>query len=133
MICTDQKKSPNDKGTNLLNSIRISYLKKGWMDGEISVQWIKDFNKKTKAKADCCYCLLLIDGHISHYTRGFLEYAQEHKIVILCYPAYGTHVYQGLDVAVFSVLKRAWSNERDQYTYEIGGVVSKTNFLMIYG
>ncbi|EIM90550.1 DDE-domain-containing protein, partial [Stereum hirsutum FP-91666 SS1] len=118
---------------NILNIIRISYSKKGWVDGKIGVQWIEDFDKKTKAKADGQYCLLLVDGHVSHYTCGFLKYAREHKIVVLCYPAPSTHVYQGLDIAVFSVLKRAWSDERDQFTCETGGVVSKTNFLAIYG
>ena len=56
----------------------------------------------------------LLNGHNSHYTRRFLDYAQEHNIHVLCYPAHGTHIYQGLNVAVFSVLKRYWAEERDK-------------------
>jgi len=64
--------------------IRLGYSKKGWTDGEIGV---------------------LVDGHNSHYTQAFLEYATAHRIHVLCYPAHGTHVYQGLDVVVFGILK----------------------------
>jgi hypothetical protein len=73
-----------------------------------------------------------VDGHNSHYTRSFLEYAREHRIRILCYPSHSTHLYQGLDVVVFSVLKRSWSKFRDNFERETGGKVSKKNFLGVY-
>ena len=73
-----------------------------------------------------------MDGHNSHYTRGFLEYAREHRIRVLCYPSHSTHLYQGLDVVVFSVLKRSWSKFRDNFERETGGKVSKRNFLAVY-
>lgn len=69
----------------------------------------------------------------SHYTWAFLEYAWEHNIHMLCYPAHSTHVYQGLNVAVFSVLKRFWSEERDRWEREHGEKISKENFLAVYG
>ncbi|KZP17144.1 hypothetical protein FIBSPDRAFT_747696, partial [Athelia psychrophila] len=72
------------------------------------------------------------DGHNSHYTREFLRYAREHNILVLCYPAHTTHLYQGLDVVVFSVLKRYWSEERDRWEREHGGTVNKQNFLAVY-
>jgi DDE superfamily endonuclease len=74
-----------------------------------------------------------VDGHNSHYTRGFLEYAREANIHVLCYPSHGTHVYQGLDVVIFSALKTYWTQERDLYERTTGQKVSKTNFLAIYG
>ena len=74
-----------------------------------------------------------MDGHNSHYTRDFLEYACTHQILILCYPAHTTHVFQGLDVVVFAVLKHFWTIERDWHERETGGKVDKTNFLGIYG
>jgi len=51
----------------------------------------------------------------------------------LCYPAHATHIYQGLDVAVFGVLKQCWAEERDQWEREKGEEVTKKNFLGIYG
>lgn len=74
-----------------------------------------------------------MDGHNSHYTLEFLLFARLNMIIILCYPAHTTHVYQGLDVVIFSVLKRYWSEERDRWEREKGERVSKQNFLAIYG
>jgi hypothetical protein len=107
---------------------RLGYQKKGYTNGEIGKAWIEDFDKQTKAKAGGRYRLLIVDGHNSHYMLGFLEYAQDHKIVVLCYPSHSTHVYQGLDVVIFSTLKRAWSDERDRFERN-GSQVNKLNFI----
>ena len=47
---------------------RPGYQKKGYIDGKISVEWIKQFDKQTHHKAAGGRCLLLIDGHNSQYT-----------------------------------------------------------------
>jgi hypothetical protein len=52
---------------------RLGYSKKGWTDGEIGVEWIKEFDHLTSADAvpgNLKYCLLLVDGHNSHYTTS---------------------------------------------------------------
>ncbi|EIN03598.1 CENP-B protein, partial [Punctularia strigosozonata HHB-11173 SS5] len=110
----------------------IGYAKKGWTTGEIGRLWIEGFDNDTRDKANGRTRLLLVDGHNSHYTRDFLEYAREAGIVILCYPSHTTHVYQGLDVVIFSPLKRYWSQERDAYEREHGAIISKENFLAVY-
>ncbi|KAF9227442.1 hypothetical protein BS17DRAFT_793916 [Gyrodon lividus] len=74
-----------------------------------------DFNKKTYTKANGRARLLLVNGHNFHYTKDFLDYARHHNIHVLCYPAHATHIYQGLDVAIFGPLKNCWTEERDQY------------------
>ena len=103
------------KKTNFRVKTRMGYQKKGYTSGEIATAWIEDWDKLTKAKANGRHRLLVVDGHSSHFTMGFLQYARNNKIIILCYPSHSTHVYQGLDVVIFSVLKRAWSNERDKF------------------
>ena len=87
------------------NFIRLGYQKKGWTDGEIEAEWIKIFDEQTEKKSLGKYRLLLIDGHNSHYSIEFLLHAHLNMIIVLCYPAHGTHVYQGLDVVIFSVFK----------------------------
>ena len=52
--------------------------------------------------------------------------------MVLCYPSHSTHLYQGLDVVIFSVLKRAWSKFRDDYERQTKQAVNKTNFLSVY-
>ena len=112
---------------------RIAYSEKGWTNREIGVEWIKFFDKNTREKANGRHRLLLVDGHNSHYTQGFLEYARANQIIVLCYPAHTTHLLQGLDVVVFAILKRMLSDERDRWERETGEMVSKSNFLGIYG
>jgi hypothetical protein len=48
---------------------------------------------------------MLVDGHNSHYTQAFLEYARIHGIEVVCYPSHSTHIFQGLDAVIFGPLK----------------------------
>jgi hypothetical protein len=66
----------------------------------------------------------MVDGHNSHYTRALLRYARENKIIILCYPAHTTHIYQGLDIDIFSVLKKNIGSERQAYERSTGRYIS---------
>ncbi|KDQ23014.1 hypothetical protein PLEOSDRAFT_1022730, partial [Pleurotus ostreatus PC15] len=111
----------------------LGHSKKGWTDGEIGVEWIKDFHKQTKEKAAGCVRLLLVDGHNSHYTLGFLQFARKHHIHVLCYPAHGTHIYQGLDVVIFGPLKTYWTEEKAKFKRETGLSITKEHFLGVYG
>lgn len=101
------------------------------MTGELGVEWMKRFEKITHLKAQGRRRLLLVDGHQSHCTRGFLEHAQKNNIEVICYPSHSTHIYQGLDVVIFGVLKRAWTKARDEFEKHKSHV-NKTNFLEIY-
>jgi len=65
------------------------------MTGEIGVQWITDdFDPQTSEVANSRPWLLIVDGHSSHFTRGFLEYARDHNIHVLCLPPHTTHALQ---------------------------------------
>lgn len=90
------------------------------------------FDEQTEKKSLGKYRLLLVDGHNSHYTIEFLLHARLNMIIVLCYPAHGTHVYQGLDVVIFSVLKRFLAEARDILLRNTGASLDKTNFLEIY-
>jgi hypothetical protein len=118
-------------GQYMLNYFsRMGYQKKGYTSGKISVAWLKDWDKKMKGKAGGRTQLLIVDGHSSHYMLGFLEYACDNNIM-LCYPSHSTHVYQGLDIVTFSVLKQAWSDERDKFEAR-GPAMTKLNFMAVY-
>ena len=101
------------------------------MDGEIGAEWIKHFENATCTKVKGEYQLLIVDGHTSHYTITFLQVTHEHKIIVICYPAHGTHLYQGLDVIVFAVLKLHLSQEHDRWFCTTGQPIDKNNFLQI--
>ncbi|KIK84754.1 hypothetical protein PAXRUDRAFT_88313, partial [Paxillus rubicundulus Ve08.2h10] len=118
------------------NALKVfnAHLPKGWTDGEIGWQWIEDFNKKTclKANATGHNHLLLIDGHNLHYTKDFLDYVRQNNIHILCYPAHTIHIYQGLNVVIFSPPKQYWTIKRDLFQNSTHQKITKANFISIY-
>ncbi|THV07191.1 CENP-B protein [Dendrothele bispora CBS 962.96] len=72
----------------------ISHSVKGWTDQEIGFKWIqRDFEPATRKKlnSDDEYRLLILDGHNSHTTYQFCNFAEKHKIIILCLPPHTTH------------------------------------------
>ena len=93
---------------------------------------MQDFENKTCAKANGHARLLLVDGHNSHHTKEFLEYARDNNIHVLCYPAHGMHTYQGLDVVIFGPLKCSWLQEHNTFKMSTWKAVSKENFISIY-
>jgi hypothetical protein len=105
--------------------------KKDYIDSEISVDWLKDWERYTRAKARGRRRPIAVDGHVSHYSRAFLKCAREHNIEVIGYPSHSIHIYQGLDVFIFGRFKTTWSEVCDRYECQ-GTVVSKSNFLAVY-
>lgn len=99
------------------------------MTGEISLEWIKHFDAHTSEKAAGATCLLLVDGHTSHYSLEVLDYARAHNIVMLCYPSHSTHVLQGLDAVGFSRLKELYFKYAAEHEDTTGQSISKSTFL----
>jgi hypothetical protein len=66
---------------------------------------MKIFEEQTQEKANREYRLLVVDSHNSHYTVALLLLACLHQIIVICYPAHGTHIYQGLNVVIFVIVK----------------------------
>ena len=49
--------------------------------------------------------LLIVDGHYSHFSLGFLTYCEENRIELFCFPDHTTHILQPLDVGLFGHCK----------------------------
>ena len=71
--------------------------------------------------------LLIIDGHASHLSFPFFEFAVDHNITLLRMPAHTSHLLQPLDVSVFSPLKKALNDEFATASH-IGQKVNKLTF-----
>ena len=68
---------------------------KGYTSKEIGHEWIeKVFEPQTAEIANGRSRLLVVNGHSSHYTSELLEFAQAHRIIVLCLPAHTTHRLQ---------------------------------------
>jgi len=83
----------------------------GYSNDEVSLQWIKHFDRMTRVQTKGVWRLLLLDGYGSHHTREFLQYAEEHKIQVFALPPHTTHILQPLDVGCFQPLK--WYHGRE--------------------
>lgn len=55
-----------------------------------------------------------MDGHGSHLTFDFLDYAFKHQILVVGLPSHTTDFLQPLDVAIFRPLQRACGQEVDK-------------------
>ncbi|CAK5275006.1 unnamed protein product [Mycena citricolor] len=111
----------------------LGHQGKGWIDSELAVHVLEDYDKQTAEKAAGRTRIYIVDGHISHHTLEFIRLARRCRIHVLCYPSHATHVYQGLDVVIFSILKRFWTEEKNAYIREKRQKIGKHNFLQIYG
>jgi DDE superfamily endonuclease len=91
----------------LVDSISIS--PNGWTDQELGIAWLRnDFDPATRDKAAGQYRLLILDGHNSHCTFSFCNYAVDNKIIIICLPSHTTHAFQPCDVSTFGPLAQSW-------------------------
>jgi len=87
----------------------ISFSPNGWTDMELGMEWLKnDFEPVTAARNTTNgWRLLILDGHNSHCTYGFIRFS-EHRIIIICLPSHTTHCLQPCDVGVFGPLAASW-------------------------
>jgi len=82
----------------------------GWTDAYLGLQWlVRNFEPHTCPEDLSEYRLLIFDGHDSHITWEFIEFAEAHRIKCLCLPRHGTHLLQPLDVGIFSPYSTAYS------------------------
>ncbi|KZT32305.1 DDE-domain-containing protein, partial [Sistotremastrum suecicum HHB10207 ss-3] len=110
----------------------LAYSDNGWATQELGVGFLKIFIAQTEDKCQGRTRVLLVDGHTSHCTYAFLKLAAEHNIIVLCYPPHATHVYQGLDVACFGLMKQYWRTACQSYELGARERVSKAMFLQVF-
>ncbi|KIO33574.1 hypothetical protein M407DRAFT_231701, partial [Tulasnella calospora MUT 4182] len=108
----------------------VTVSSRGYTENVISLEYIKDFDDQTSHLEGPRF--LFVDGHQSHCTIDFLEYAVAHNIIVISYPPHTTHELQGLDVACFGALKIYWTQECERYWRSTGKRVTNDTFLRVY-
>ena len=99
----------------------------GWTNNEIGYQWLTQiFDRKTSAKAQRSWRLLILDGHGSHISMRFIDYCDSHRILLAIYPPHATHTLQPLDVCLFRPLSQAYSNQLTAFMDQCQGFTSIT-------
>lgn len=83
----------------------------GWTDNEIGLEWLeKVFDAQTRHKSPGRKRLLILDGHASHLSCKFIQYARPRDIILLCFPAHSTAMLQALDIVLFAILSKCWTD-----------------------
>ena len=109
--------------------------KKGWTNEDLGLSWLsKVFEPTTRSKAGHSKRLLIVDGHSSHVNMKFIDYCDEHNILLGILPPHSTHRLQPLDVAIFSPLATAYSGQIDTLIQSSQGFtrVTKRSFWSLF-
>jgi DDE superfamily endonuclease len=114
--------------------ITIHTSPKGWTSIEAALTWLKHhFEPQTRDLTDSTASrLLIVDGHDSHCSIGFIEFCYEHNICLLILPPHTTHILQPLDVGIFRPLSRAYTEILDRYNRWNGRWIDKASFIEYY-
>ncbi|XP_044715173.1 DDE superfamily endonuclease domain-containing protein [Hirsutella rhossiliensis] len=108
----------------------------GWTNHELGKEWlIGVFDRFTKEKArnGRDYRLLITDGHSSHVNMDFLEWCDQHRIIVAVFPPHSTHRLQPLDVSLWPS-STAYTNQLIQWTAKTQGLIglSKREFWSLF-
>src|SRR5947199_5347512 len=89
------------------------------------------FEPYSRPSKDGDYRLLLLDGHNSHVTADFIQFAIDKRIILLCFPPHTTHLLQPLDVGVFGPYQHYYGRAVDNAVR--GGLtgINKAIFLQL--
>lgn len=86
---------------DLPDNYLIAISGSGYSNDQLALAWLKRFDRRTKQRSTGAWRLLLVDGHGSHLTREFIQYAEQQYIQLFALPPHTTHLLQLLDVGCF--------------------------------
>ena len=131
MVVFDRKHIQADMTANEVPGTFYGLSKTGWMDGELFKERLK--NHFLIHAPSARPLLLLLDGHVSHYTPDVLQLASNEGIVLFCLPPHTIHLLQPLDNGTFSSLKSHWRKECQLfYSQNPGKVLNRYNFNSVF-
>jgi hypothetical protein len=81
-----------------------------YANNELSFAWLRHFEQHSREGQVGEYRFLLLDSFGSHCTLDFVQFCEDHKILLFCLPPHTTHFLQPLDVLLFSAYKQAHWN-----------------------
>ena len=111
---------------------RIKTSSNGWTDNETGLDWIQHFHKHTDARRKGVYRMIILDGHESHLSAKFQEFCKDHGIITLYLPAHSSHLTQPLDIGCFSVLKRMYGKELENFIKASVDYIIKIEFFIAF-
>jgi hypothetical protein len=108
------------------HDVFVGSTSSGWSNNDVGLAWLEqvyDCCTKKKARYGRDWRLLIIDGHGSHLTMDFINYCDEHRILLAIMPPHSTHTLQPLDVVMFKLLSTAYSSALTTHLHKSQGLV----------
>ena len=87
--------------TALPDDYLIGTSPSGYLNDTLLIKWLKHFDKWSVKQQRGAYRLLIFDGYGLHLTKEFLDYCDDHKIILFSLLPYTSHNLQPCDVVVF--------------------------------
>jgi hypothetical protein len=105
----------------------------GFVNSRLAYDYLVEIERQTRSIGGQKR-LLFLDGHRTYLQPDFLNYCDQHDIIIALLPSYSTHMIQPLDVGVFSPLATAYSTRLEQKTRLLGlsQSISKADFWNLF-
>ena len=94
------------------------------MHKRLSLKWLEEhYLLYCPPSSLSAYRLLLLDNHTSHQDFDFYHYCWTHKIQLLFFPSYLTHILQPLDQNPFGTIGTYYRQQVEEF-FRIHGVYS---------
>jgi len=115
--------------TSIPDDYLVGLSETGYSNDELTIKWLKHFEKYSSKRQVGITWLLLLDGFGSHCTKEFIDFCDAHKIVAFCLPPHTSHLLLPSDVVVFQPYKHYHSEAVEAATRTGCGDFDKVEFL----
>ena len=115
--------------TRLPDNYLIGLSESGYNNNQLTMKWLVHFEWFSTQQQSSRYRLLLLDGFGSHYTKEFIDYCDNYKIIPFCLSPHSSHLLQPLDVVVFQLYKHYHAEAVEAATRMSCGDFDKAKFL----
>lgn len=75
--------------------------------------------------------MLVLDRHESHVPAGFEDYCQTNRIITISIPVPYSYLFQPLDVALYSPIKRVDGDQTDLLIRASINHITKSEFFLV--
>jgi len=127
-------KAPTEEIKSVLKNKGISCTstKSGYIDTEVFLEFLAHF-QSLRAKIAGKKCILLLDGHNSHFSIEAIEYAMNNDIEMICLPPHSSHRMQPLDTHFNKALKSLWAKTVAEFLRASDSLsLKRTDFVQLF-
>jgi hypothetical protein len=96
--------------TDVPGNYMFAAMDTAFINDQLMLAWIIKFEEWSSKKQIGRNRLLLLDSYTSHFTRQFIEFCDDHCIILFATIPHTMHIYQPLDISVFQPYKQYYAS-----------------------